>query len=161
MPPKFRFDALLKIRENEQNAKKDAFLAAQRRSQDALDLLETLEQALNAERNASRTFRTGAALDPNALRARQETRRRLLERRDEAQKTYVLLAEETEIKREELNEAIKETKILQKLKEKEEERRLDEERKRTQKELDEEAARQKIFERRQRSNAETEKDETL
>ena len=161
MPPKFRFDSLLKIRENEQNAKKEAFLAAQRRSQEALDALETLEQALEAERNDSRTFRTGAALDPNALRARQETRRRLLERRDEAQKIYDLLAEETEIKREELNEAIKETKILQKLKEKDEERRLDEEKKRTQKEIDEEAARQKIFERRHRSNETTRGDETL
>lgn len=161
MPPKFRFDALLKIRENEQNAKKEAFLAAQRRSQDALDSLETLERSLEAERNDSRAFRTGSALDPNALRARQETRRRLLERRDEAQKIYDILAEETEIKREELNEAIKETKILQKLKEKDEERRLDAERKRAQKELDEEAARQKIFERRQRSNAPTENGETL
>lgn len=160
MPPKFRFDALLKIRENEQNAKKDAFLAAQRRSQEAFDALETLEHALDAERNDSRAFRTGAALDPNALRARQETRRRLLERRDEAQKIYDILVEETEIKREELNEAIKETKILQKLKEKDEERRLDEEKKRTQKELDEEATRQKIFERRRRENAKTENDET-
>ena len=154
MPPKFRFDALLKIRESEQNAKKDAFLAAQRRAQDALDALETLNQALEAERNESRTFRTGAALDPNALRTRQETRRRLLERRDEAQKLYQILAEETEIKREELNEAIKETKILQKLKEKEEERRLDEKRKRSHKELDEQATRQKIFEQRQRVNDE-------
>ena len=154
MPPKFRFDALLKIRESEQNAKKDAFLAAQRRAQDALDALETLDQALEAERNESRTFRTGAALDPNALRTRQETRRRLLERRDEAQKLYQILAEETEIKREELNEAIKETKILQKLKEKEEERRLDEKRKRSHKELDEQATRQKIFEQRQRVNDE-------
>lgn len=160
MPPKFRFDALLKIRENEQNAKKDAFLAAQRRSQEAFDALETLEQALETERNDSRAFRTGAALDPNALRARQESRRRLLERRDEARKIYNILAEETEIKREELNEAIKETKILQKLKEKDEERRLDAEKKRTQKELDEEAARQKIFERRRRENAKTENDET-
>jgi flagellar export protein FliJ len=159
MPPKFRFDALLKIRENEQNAKKDAFLAAQQRSQEAFDALETLERALETERNDSRAFRTGAALDPNALRARQETRRRLLERRDEAQKIYDILAEETEIKREELNEAIKETKILQKLKEKDEERRLAEERKRTQKELDEEAARQKIFERRQRDAARTQNDE--
>ncbi|MBQ1278133.1 MAG: flagellar FliJ family protein [Thermoguttaceae bacterium] len=150
----------MKIRENEQNAKKDAFLAAQRRSQEAFDALETLEQALDAERKDSRAFRTGAALDPNALRARQETRRRLLERRDEAQKIYDILAEETEIKREELNEAIKETKILQKLKEKDEERRLAEERKRTQKELDEEATRQKIFERRRRENAKTENDET-
>lgn len=152
MSQKFRFDALLKIRESEQNAKKDAFLAAQRRSREAHEALEALEQALEMERNESRTFRTGAALDPNALRTRQETRRRLLERRDEAQKIYDILAEEAEIKREELNEAVKETKILQKLKEKTEERRLDEERKRAQKELDEQAARQKIFEQRQRDN---------
>lgn len=152
MPPKFRFDALLKIRESEQNAKKDAFLAARRRSQEAFDALETLERALAAERNESRIYRTGVALDPTSLRARQEERKRLLERRDEAQKLYNILAEETEIKREELNEAIKETKILQKLKEKTEERQLDEERRRAQKELDEEAARQKIF--RQRSDDE-------
>lgn len=151
MPPKFRFDALLKIRESEQNAKKDAFLAARRRSQEALEALETLEQALEAERNESRIYRTGAALDPIALRARQEERRRLLERRDEAQKLYDILAEETEIKREELNETIKETKILQKLKEKTEARLLEEERKRAQKELDEQATRQKIYERRQHS----------
>lgn len=154
MPPKFRFDALLKIRENEQNAKKDAFLAAQRRSQEAFDELETLEQELEAERNESRIYRTGAALDPISLRARQEKRRRLLERRDEAQKLYYILAEEAEIKREELNEAIKETKILQKLKEKSEERLLEEEQKRAQKELDEQAARQKIYERRQHSQHE-------
>ncbi|MBQ2789722.1 MAG: flagellar FliJ family protein [Thermoguttaceae bacterium] len=158
MPPKFRFDALLKIRESEQNAKKDAFLAAQRRSQEAFDALETLERALAAERNESRTYRTGVALDPAFLRARQEERRRLLERRDEAQKLYDILAEETEIKREELNEAIKETRILQKLKEKTEERRLDEARKRAQKELDEQATRQKIYERRQLSQ--DEEDET-
>ncbi|MBR4834328.1 MAG: flagellar FliJ family protein [Thermoguttaceae bacterium] len=156
MPPKFRFDALLKIRETEQNEKKEAFLAAERRSQDALAALETLEQALAEERNESRAFRTGAALDPTSLRARQEGRRRLLERRDEAQKLYDILAEETEIKREELNEAIKETKILQKLKEKNEERRLEEERKRAQKELDEQAARQKIYEKRRRSDGEQE-----
>ena len=154
MPPKFRFDALLKIRENEQNAKKDAFLAAQRRSQEAFDELETLEQELEAERNESRIYRTGAALDPISLRARQEKRRRLLERRDEAKKHYNILAEEAEIKREELNEAIKETKILQKLKEKSEERLLEEEQKRAQKELDEQAARQKIYERRQHSQQE-------
>lgn len=156
MPPKFRFDALLKIRESEQNAKKDAFLAARQRSQEALDALETLDRALAAERDESRTFRTGAALDPNALRTRQATRRRLLERRDEAQKLYNILAEETEIKREELNEAVKETKILQKLKEKTEERFLEEERKRAQKELDEQATRQKIYERRQHSQEEDE-----
>lgn len=156
MPPKFRFDALLKIRESEQNAKKDAFLAAQRRSQEALDALETLERALEAERNESRNYRTGAALDPVSLRARQEERRRLLERRDEAQKLYDILFEETEIKREELNEAIKETKILQKLKEKTEERFLEEEQKRAQKELDEQATRQKIYERRQHSQDEEE-----
>lgn len=156
MPPKFRFDALLKIRESEQNAKKDAFLAAQRRSQEALDALETLEQALEAERNESRNYRTGVALDPVSLRARQEERRRLLERRDEAQKLYDILAEETEIKREELNEAVKETKILQKLKEKNETRLLEEEQKRAQKELDEQATRQKIYERRQHSQDEEE-----
>lgn len=154
MPPKFRFDALLKIRESEQNAKKDAFLAAQRRSQEAFDALETLERALAAERNESRTYRTGVALDPISLRARQEERRRLLERRDEAQKLYDILAEETEIKREELNEAIKEAKILQKLKEKDEERRLDEARKRAQKELDEQATRQKIYDARRREKDE-------
>lgn len=154
MPPKFRFDALLKIREGEQNAKKDAFLAARRRSQEALEALETLERALEAERNESRNYRTGAALDPVALRARQEKRRRLLERRDEAQKLYAILASETEIKRKELNEAIKETKILQKLKEKTEARLLDEEQKRAQKELDEQATRQKIYERRQYSQDE-------
>ncbi|MBQ2850966.1 MAG: flagellar FliJ family protein [Thermoguttaceae bacterium] len=158
MSPKFRFDALLKIRESEQNAKKDAFLDAQRRSQEALAALETLERALAAERNKSRIYRTGAALDPASLRARQEERRRLLERRDEAQKIYDILAEETEIKREELNEAIKEAKVLQKLKEKNEERRLEEERKRAQKELDEQATRQKIYERRQHSQ--DEEDET-
>lgn len=151
MPPKFRFDALLKIRENEQNAKKDAFLVAQRRSQEAFENLETLERTLEAERNESRAFRTGAALDPNALRARQETRRRLLEERNEAQKLYDILAEETEIKRAELNESIKEAKILQKLKEKTEARLLEEEQKRAQKELDEQATRQKIYERRQHS----------
>ncbi len=153
MPPKFRFDSLLKIRETEQNAKKEAFLAAERRSQDALAALETLERALAEERNESRTFRTGAALDPTALRVRQEGRRRLLEQRDEAKKLADILLEETEIKREELNEAIKETKILQKLKEKNEERRLEEERKHAQKELDELAARQKIYKKR-RANAE-------
>ncbi|MBR2003721.1 MAG: flagellar FliJ family protein [Thermoguttaceae bacterium] len=158
MPPKFRFDALLKIRESEQNAKKDAFLAARRRSQEAFDALETLERALEAERNESRIYRTGAALDPVSLRARQEKRRRLLERREEAKKLYDILAAETEIKREELNEAIKEAKILQKLKEKDEERQLDEERKRAQKELDEQATRQKIYERRQHSQ--DEEDET-
>jgi len=154
MPPKFRFDALLKIRESEQNAKKDAFLAAQRRSQEALDELETLEQALETERRESRIYRTGAALDPIFLRARQDERRRLLERRDEAQKFYDILAAETEIKREELNEAIKETKILQKLKEKNEARFLEEAQKRAQKELDEQATRQKIYERRQHSQDE-------
>lgn len=160
MPPKFRFDALLKIRENEQNAKKDAFLAARRRSQEALAALETLERALAAERDESRAFRSGFALDPSALRARQDTRRRLLERRDEAQKIYLILAEEAKIKHEELNEAIKAAKILQKLKEKNKERQLDEARKHAQKELDEQAARQKIYERRQRSNDEEENDET-
>lgn len=158
MPPKFRFDALLKIRESEQNAKKDAFLAAQRRSQEALATLETLERVLEAERNESRTYRTGAALDPVSLRARQEKRRRLLERRDEAKKLYDILAAETEIKREELNEAIKETKILQKLKEKNEARFLEEAQKRAQRELDEQATRQKIYERRQHSQYE--EDET-
>lgn len=158
MPPKFRFDALLKIRENEQNVKKEAFLAAERRSQEALETLEALERTLETERDEARTFRTGAALDPTSLRARQDGRRRLLERRDEARKIYDILAEATEIKRQELNEAIKETKILQKLKEKTEERLLEEERKRAQKDLDEQATRQKIYERRQRSSADS--DET-
>lgn len=158
MPPKFRFDALLKIRESEQNAKKDAFISAQRRSQEAFATLETLEQTLEAERRESRIYRTGAALDPVSLRARQEKRRRLLERRDEAKKLYDILAAVTEIKREELNEAIKETKILQKLKEKTEARLFEEEQKRAQKELDEQATRQKIYERRQHSQ--DEEDET-
>ena len=52
-----------------------------------------------------------------------------------------------EEKRRELDEAVKEVKVLKTLKEKTEERRLEEERRRSDKELDEIATQQKMLER--------------
>ncbi len=147
MTAKFRFESLLRIREAEQAEKKEEFLAAQSRLQAARNEFATLERRLRAAQEEAKASRAAGTLDVGALRRRQAYRAALVERLDETARFVQELKNEAEIKRGELNDAIRETKILQKLKEKQENERLEIERRRGQKIADETATRQKIFER--------------
>lgn len=146
MTAKFRFESLLRIREAAQAEKKEEFLTAQSRLQTARNEYETLERRLQAAQEEAKAARAAGTLDVGSLRRRQTYRAALVERLEEAARRVQELNAASEIKRGELNDAIRETKILQKLKEKQENERLEAERRRGQKNADESATRQKIFE---------------
>ena len=65
------------------------------------------------------------ALDATALQSRQRFRDQLLEKRNVAEETLAALTSEAEEKRAKLNDAIKEVKILENLKDKTLERELE------------------------------------
>ena len=121
----FRFEKLLKLRETERNDAKNAFLEAESRRRDAQSRLEEIERELIAERDEARRTREMGALDATALQSRQRFRDQLLEKRNVAEETLAALTSEAEEKRAKLNDAIKEVKILENLKDKTLERELE------------------------------------
>lgn len=121
----FRFEKLLKLRETERNDAKNAFLEAESRRRDAQSRLEEIERELIAERDEARRTREMGALDAIALQSRQRFRDQLLEKRNVAEETLAALTSEAEEKRAKLNDAIKEVKILENLKDKTLERELE------------------------------------
>lgn len=149
---KFRFESLLKIREAERNEKKNAFLEAESRRQQALTILETLDQELTRSQEESRRARESSAINTVELKRFQAIRIQLADKRQKAQEELKRLTEESEAKRSELNTAIKDVKILQALKDKMEERDLEEERRQSEKTMDELATQQKALERRQKDS---------
>lgn len=145
---KFRFEALLKLREAERDEKKHAFLEAESSRQLAQKQLETLEQELIHCQEESRRARESSTINPIELKRFQAVRSQLSDERQRAQEHLKRMAEESETKRSELNSAIKDVKILQALKDKTEERELEEERRKSEKNMDELATHQKALERR-------------
>ncbi len=143
----FRFETLLKIRESERDSKKDEYLDAENRRLACAALLDSLRHELEALQNESRSSRVGA-FNPQLIARNNDYREKVAAKYEETSRSLSSLTEETERLNQELNEAIKEVKVLENLKEREEERSLDESRRRHSKEMDEIAGRQKELERR-------------
>lgn len=144
---KFRFEGLLKIRETERNEKKNALLSAQSKLREAKVLMESREQRVAESLEETRRLHTAQPLNPETLQRQERFHKKLVEELEEAKRNVELRLAELEEKRRELDEAVKEVKVLKTLKEKTEERRLEEERRRSDKELDEIATQQKMLER--------------
>lgn len=144
---KFRFEGLLKIRETERNEKKNALLLAQSKLREAKILMESREHRVAESLEETRRLHTVQPLNPEMLRSQERFHKTLVEQLEESKRDVELRLAEMEEKRRELDEAVKEVKVLKTLKEKTEERRLEEERRRSDKELDEIATQQKMLER--------------
>ena len=151
---KFRFETLLKLREATRDEKKSAFLDAERRRKKASDELVKLDQEISRERETSRHARENIAIPKEELRFSQELRMRLFSKRKESQECLNALIEEVENKRQEFNVAIKEVKILQNLKDKIEDREMEEAKRLATKTMDELTAQHKAHERRQKEDEE-------
>ena len=89
------------------------------------DIAKRVADKLKAERDEARRTREMGALDATALQSRQRFRDQLLEKRNVAEETLAALTSEAEEKRAKLNDAIKEVKILENLKDKTLERELE------------------------------------
>lgn len=146
---KFRFESLLKLRESERDEKKNAFLEAEERRLLTIDALAALKRELEVSQEESRRARAAdTPLQSTELRRFQESRIQITEKIQQTQERLDAVTRETESKREELNAALKEVKILQSLKEKTLEHEMEEERRQAAKKLDEIASQQKTQERR-------------
>lgn len=132
----FRFDKLLKLRETERNEAKNAFLDAQSLRHDAERRLAEIDAQLEAERADTRRAREVGAIGALELQHRQRFRERLLAERAEAHSRLDALAQDAESKRAKLNDAIKEVKILENLKDKTLERELEDAKRRDEKASD-------------------------
>ncbi len=153
MASKFRFESLLKVRENERNEKKNAFLEAQAAVQKIQERIRQYKIELEANQETIRAQRASSTTNAEELRQQQRFHTLLLDRLQKTTEELITLSELAEQKRNELNEAIKEVKILQTLKEKTEERRLDDERRRSDKEADELTTRQEALERQKKTRS--------
>ena len=153
MASKFRFESLLKVRENERNEKKNAFLEAQAAVQKIQERIRQYKEELEANQETIRAQRASSTTNAEELRQQQRFHTLLLDRLQKTTEELITLSELAEQKRNELNEAIKEVKILQTLKEKTEERRLDDERRRSDKEADELTTRQEALERQKKTRS--------
>ena len=147
MTSKFRFESLLKIRETERNEKKNAFLEAQNAVQEIQAVIDQCKLELASNQETVRNQRSSTILTSDELCQQQRFHNLLLSRLQKLEHKLDSVSEQVEKKRNELDEAIKEVKILQTLKEKTEERRLEEERRRSDKEMDELATQKKMLER--------------
>ena len=149
---KFRFESLLKIREATRDEIKSAFLDVENQRRKASDELAKLNQEIVNEREISRRSRKNAEILKDDLRLSQERRDKLSVKRKQALTILESLDEELEKKRQELNAAIKEVKILQNLRDKTEEREIEEAKRLTTKAIDELTSQQKAYELHQMEN---------
>ena len=149
---KFRFESLLKIREATRDEIKSAFLDVENQRRKASDELAKLNQEIVNEREISRRSRKNAEILKDDLRLSQERRDKLSVKRKQALTILESLDEELEKKRQELNAASKEVKILQNLRDKTEEREIDEAKRLTTKAIDELTSQQKAYELHQMEN---------
>lgn len=143
---KFRFESLLKIREATRDEIKSAFLDVENQRRKASDELAKLNQEIVNEREISRRSRKNAEILKDDLRLSQERRDKLSVKRKQALTILESLDEKLEKKRQELNAAIKEVKILQNLRDKTEEREIEEAKRLTTKAIDELTSQQKAYE---------------
>ncbi len=143
---KFRFESLLKIREATRDEIKSAFLDVENQRRKASDELAKLNQEIVNEREISRRSRKNAEILKDDLRLSQDRRDKLSVKRKQALTILESLDEELEKKRQELNAAIKEVKILQNLRDKTEEREIEEAKRLTTKAIDELTSQQKAYE---------------
>ena len=143
---KFRFESLLKIREATRDEIKSAFLDVENQRRKASDELAKLNQEIVNEREISRRSRKNAEILKDDLRLSQERRDKLSVKRKQALTILESLDEELEKKRQELNAAIKEVKILQNLRDKTEEREIEEAKRLTTTAIDELTSQQKAYE---------------
>ncbi len=149
---KFRFETLLKLREATRDEKKNALLDAEQRRKNTSDELVKLDQEILRERETLRRSRGNDAIPKEELLFSQELRIRLFSKRREIQERLSALVEEVENKRHEFNAAIREVKILQNLKDKIEDREMEEAKRLAKKTMDELTTSHKARERRQKED---------
>lgn len=145
----FRFESLLKVKELERDEKKTALLRARAARQEAFARVEECELELVANQREIRTRRTTRAMSSSEARRLNEYHNLLREKKQNAEKELLVCVEDEERKQKELDEIVKEVRILQNLKEKQSERRFEEEKRRSDKEIDELVAQQKSLEQRE------------
>ena len=135
---KFRFETLLKIRASERDDKKNALLEIRQilttRAQEVARL-EARRDELHEE--SRRLRRETEFLRSSQLRQIQASRDACIDALARARRLLEEATREEESRRAELDEAVKNVKILENLKEKLEERDKEEERRRSDKETDE------------------------
>ena len=149
---KFRFETLLKLREATRDEKKNALLDAEQRRKNTSDELVKLDQEILRERETLRRARGNDTIPKEELLFSQELRIRLFSKRREIQGRLSALVEEVENKRHEFNAAIREVKILQNLKDKIEDREMEEAKRLAKKTMDELTTSHKARERRQKED---------
>lgn len=132
----FSMQNILNMKEKLEDQAKNDFAHANLRLQEAISEREVLEQRLDAEKQKLQQD-ISAALDIGRIRQRENAVE--IFRMYVRQQTLVVLQreKEVEIAREHLNEAMKERKTFEKLREKAFEAFLEEEKQREQKEVDE------------------------
>ncbi len=143
---KYRFESLLKIREAESQEKKNALLETQSQLQSTRERLENCLQKITQSQEETRLLYLKNQVTPQELRQQRKFHETLV-----AQHQAILLEIETletilEKRRIELQNVVKEVKTLEMLKEKKERRLLEEDKRRTNKELDDLAIQQKTLE---------------
>ena len=151
---RFRFESLLKLREAARDEKKNAFLEIEDQRRKAFDELAELDAAILCERETSRRSRENVNINEGDLRFAQERRIKLSSKRKQLKAQLDALTRETEKKRQDFNVAVKEVKILQNLKDRTEEREMEEANRRSTKTIDELASQHKTYERRQKEQDE-------
>lgn len=145
---KFRFEGLLKIREAEMHEKQAAFLKVQTLVKEVQQKIEICKQDLYQNQQEIRKRRSNvSSFSTDELLHSRRFHAQLNQNLQFLQQDLEQLLEEEMLKREEFQEAIKEVKTLQILKEKLETRLTEEEKRRTDKEMDALAIQQEMLER--------------
>ncbi len=135
---KFRFETLLKVRASERDDKKNALLEIRRILEERAQEVAMLKARRGELQEESRRLRRETVfLRSSQLRRIQATRDACVDALAVACRRLEEATLEEESRRAELDEAVKNVKILEKLKEKLEERDREEERRRSDKETDE------------------------
>lgn len=146
MAIEFRLDKFLKLREAERDSKKIIFLSAQNLVHESQNQLQTCMENLTRNHEETRQIRSSPILDANELKQRNFFHSRLSTHFEEVQNKLLTNQANADLKQSELNEAVKNVKVLQTLKEKNNERYLEETRHRSDRNTDELTSQQKFLE---------------
>ena len=143
---KFRFDSLLKIREAERQDKKNALLEAQNELQEIQGRVELCRYELVESQNELRQLYEANSVSPLELQQQRKIHENLRAKYQKLCQGLEKITIKLEERRIELKEAVKEVKTLEMLKEKMEQRQFNQDKHRSNKEIDDLAIQQKNIE---------------
>lgn len=143
---KFRFDSLLKIREAERQDKKNALLEAQNELQEIQGRVELCRYELVESQNELRRLYEANSVSPLELQQQRKIHENLRAKYQKLCQGLEKITIKLEERRIELKEAVKEVKTLEMLKEKMEQRQFNQDKHRSNKEIDDLAIQQKNIE---------------